>query len=137
MTSNDVLFVFFFLGATSTLGNAFQGPQEVDKAGVRREAPRPATSTVNEDRAQSAVHNSDPDLGEPTRDHPVACAAALEPARVRRGDQLTLVVAVKTAPGWHIYSTGNTGGSGIATTLSLKRPRASKRKVTGSCRRVK
>jgi DsbC/DsbD-like thiol-disulfide interchange protein len=117
MASKCTLFVFFFLGATSTLGNVFQDAPGMDRAGVTK------TPTVHEYRPQSADHNSDPEPDEPTPDRPVAYAAALRPAGDGRGNLLTLVVVVKTAPGWHIYSVGKTSGTGIATTLTLKLPK--------------
>jgi DsbC/DsbD-like thiol-disulfide interchange protein len=59
---------------------------------------------------------------EPTDQKPVEAGAELRPARVRPGEQLTLVVQVKIAPTWHIYPAEGSPGTGVPTTLTLKLP---------------
>jgi DsbC/DsbD-like thiol-disulfide interchange protein len=61
-------------------------------------------------------------VDEPNENHPVAAAIALFPPRARAGELLTLVVQIKTAPRWHIYSTRALSGTGIPTSLKLQLP---------------
>jgi hypothetical protein len=60
---------------------------------------------------------------EPDREHPVVAEARLTPATLHPGDDLTLVVRVRTAPTWHVYAVGGSGGPGVPTTLKLTLPK--------------
>jgi hypothetical protein len=60
---------------------------------------------------------------EPDAGRPVVAEAELSPSKAEAGEALNLVVRVKIAPTWHIYSAGGSGGPGIPTTLKLKLPK--------------
>jgi Disulphide bond corrector protein DsbC len=60
---------------------------------------------------------------EPDAENPVVATAELHPVRVRPGEELELVVRIKVAPVWHIYSIGKSGGPGMPTTLKLMLPK--------------
>jgi Disulphide bond corrector protein DsbC len=59
---------------------------------------------------------------EPTQRLPVAAEAELEPGSARAGGEVTLVLRVVTAPGWHITAVQGSRGSEVATSLDLKLP---------------
>jgi DsbC/DsbD-like thiol-disulfide interchange protein len=61
-------------------------------------------------------------LEEPTGDRPVVAAAVLQPGRPQPGQSVTLVVEVRTAPGWHIYAVEPGSGPVVPTSLTLKLP---------------
>jgi DsbC/DsbD-like thiol-disulfide interchange protein len=52
----------------------------------------------------------------------VVAAAALQPARARPGETVTLVIEVRTAPGWHIYAVEAGPGPVVPTALTLQLP---------------
>jgi len=58
----------------------------------------------------------------PTRSHPVAAVATLEPARVVMGAETTFTLHVRTAVTWHIYPRGGGGGANAPADLSLALP---------------
>src|SRR5207302_10992719 len=60
-------------------------------------------------------------MEEPTSQRPVVAGAALQPAQVRPGETVTLVVQVRTAPTWYIYAVENQT-AGKATTLKWHWP---------------
>ena len=79
-------------------------------------------SLVKPDTSTAGRAGADRGDAEPDARNPVVARAELSPAEVRAGDPLTLVVHVKTAPSWHIYSAEGSGGVGVATSLKLKLP---------------
>jgi DsbC/DsbD-like thiol-disulfide interchange protein len=61
-------------------------------------------------------------LDEPDAGHPVTAGAHLRPESVRAGGDVTLVVLVRTAPGWHIYAAEGSAGAALPTTLKITLP---------------
>jgi Disulphide bond corrector protein DsbC len=70
---------------------------------------------------------------EPDSANSVIASAELYPANVRSGEELDVVVRVKTAPIWHIYAVGRSGGPGVPTTLELTLPKGVDIKSEWSC----
>jgi DsbC/DsbD-like thiol-disulfide interchange protein len=60
---------------------------------------------------------------EPTLKNPFVAKAALRPAEGKGGDVVDLVIEARTAPGWHIYATGDSPGGATPTSLEVKLPR--------------
>ncbi len=68
-------------------------------------------------------NSNDATAQEPDSANPVIASAELYPAKVHSGEELELVIRVKTAPTWHIYAIGRSGGPGVPTTLELTLPK--------------
>lgn len=60
---------------------------------------------------------------EPTAAEPVEVTASLSDPNVEPGGTIELIVRVKMAPGWHIYSANRPTGIGMPTTLELMLPK--------------
>ena len=84
------------------------------------EPPTDSASALRDPRSSDVP----PDIAVDTPDlaRPVTAALGLQPARAARGESLTLVVKIQTAPTWHIYAADSTTGTGIPTTLKLELP---------------
>jgi DsbC/DsbD-like thiol-disulfide interchange protein len=59
---------------------------------------------------------------QPSPQNPVTAVASAVPFTVRPGEIVELAVTIRIAPGWHIYSTDESGGPAERTTLELKVP---------------
>jgi DsbC/DsbD-like thiol-disulfide interchange protein len=62
------------------------------------------------------------EVSEPAPSNPVAAAAAILPATFKAPVTATLVIRVRTAPGWHIYAVDHPTGTAQPTRLELKLP---------------
>lgn len=58
---------------------------------------------------------------EPTNTNPVAASATLVKGRANDGTH-ELLVAVRIAPGWHIFATDEVGGPSASTTIEVELP---------------
>src|SRR5579872_912497 len=88
-----------------------------------------ATSSPTAGTADRKLSARVPDLSarplvpdQPSSQNPVTAAASIAPSTVRPGEIVELAVVVRIAPGWHIYSTGESGGPAEPTTLELTLP---------------
>ncbi len=70
---------------------------------------------------------------EPDPQNPVSASASLSPANVRSGEELDIVIRVKTAATWHIYAIGKSGGPGVPATLKLTLPKGVEAKADWAC----
>ena len=59
---------------------------------------------------------------EPDTERPVTATAELSPATINPGESSAIVIRVKMAPAWHIYSAEGSNGPGVSTTLTLTLP---------------
>jgi DsbC/DsbD-like thiol-disulfide interchange protein len=85
---------------------------------------------------ESSVRRSGSDNVAPQERNPekrVLASAELNPARVRSGEELDIVIRVKTAPTWRIYARGKSGGPGMPTTLKLELPKGVEAKADWAC----
>jgi hypothetical protein len=79
-------------------------------------APESSVRTTTQEGGKSLTSEQD-------AERPVSASAELRPAKVCPGEELELVVRIRIAPVWHIYSIGKSGGPGVPTTLKLKLPK--------------
>jgi hypothetical protein len=115
-----------FLGISfllATLGVACEGPIDPGKDSATHPSGELAEGQIQDpEQAKTELVPDTIPVDEPNENHPVAAAIALIPPRARAGELLTLVVQIKTAPTWHIYSTRALSGTGIPTSLKLQLP---------------
>ncbi len=105
----------------ATFGVACDKPIDADNDSAMQPSGDLAETKIKD--AEQAKAELVPDtllVDEPNENHPVAAAAALFPPHARAGELLTLVVQIKTAPRWHVYSTQALSGTGFSTTLKLQ-----------------
>lgn len=89
-----------------------QLPVEADQA-----EPSAALDEVTRDPTADEV-----ELGEPTSYKPLVAAAAIFPMNFQTPGNATLLIRVKTAPGWHIYAADKPAGTSQPTRLDLQLP---------------
>ncbi|HWB13141.1 MAG TPA: protein-disulfide reductase DsbD domain-containing protein [Pirellulales bacterium] len=88
-------------------------------------APSQAALPVAAETAEAPTQGVDADdveVDEPVGHKPVAAGVILAPSKLTAPDTATLLIRVKTAPGWHIYAVGQPAGTSQPTRLELSLP---------------
>lgn len=79
-------------------------------------------SAIDGDDSETSFESTDAEivLEEPTVSQPVAAGISIVPKQIRPGESVTVVVRVKTAPGWHIYPPDRPTGAAQPVSLQLE-----------------
>jgi hypothetical protein len=98
------------------------GKQAADKQAETPQAAAQEQPEATVEAETALAPAEEVDVSEPPVSNPVAAAAAILPATLTAPAMATLVIRVRTAPAWHIYSADGPTGIGQPTRLELKLP---------------
>ncbi len=107
----------------TTIGIGCDKPSRTSPGAPPSQGAKPQTDAAQPDRERPPEPPPiQLTLDQPNSQRPVVAGAALQPAQVKPGQTVTLVVQAQTAPSWHIYAAQNPTGTGIATSLKWHWP---------------